>query len=279
MSIEAKVIRLELPSNFLHLNRIDRAALIAPTLFDLKAALARLDRGKRHALGFDFARVADLSVKTLLAIEQDMRRREALTIEMRNVPGDEQIAIVGDVLAAAPRHIGSAFDATGMGWIVAEAMGRKFGLYDKQLNESGIIRAIKFSQDWYRYEMPPLKKLFEDDAISLIRDADHASDLRLVKVIRGIPMVPEVRVNERADGGKAGKKRHGDFSIALALAEFAARQDWVEYGYTAVPDQRRAAEAAEGNGRMKMTPAGDAGDLPRREWWDGPLGADIRGSV
>jgi phage FluMu gp28-like protein len=277
--VGAPLLRLELPANYLHLTPLERRSLLSPFMTELDAVLRDFDTSARHAGGFDFARVADLSVKTLLAIEQDLRRREALAIEMRNVPGDEQIAIVGDVLAAAPRHIGSAFDATGMGWIVAEAMGRKFGLYDKEHNESGIIRAIKFSQDWYRYEMPPLKKLFEDDAISLIRDADHASDLRLVKVIRGIPMVPEVRVNEKAEGGKAGKKRHGDFAIALALAEYAARQDWVEYGYTAVPDPRRAAPAAEGGGRLKMTPEFDSDDLPARNWYDGPLGARLRGSV
>ena len=275
----APLLRLELPADYLHLPELERRSLLAPFMGELNSVLRDLDPAARHAGGFDFARVADLSVLPLLAIEQDLRRREALCIEMRGVPGDEQIAIVGDVLAAAPRLVGAAFDATGMGWIVAEAMGRRFGLYDKTHNESGIIRAVKLTQDWYRFEMPPLKKLFEDDAIALIRDADHASDLRQVKVMRGIPMVSEIRVDEKADGGKAGKKRHGDFAVGLALAEYAARQDWVEYGYTAVPDPRKAAPAGAGGGKMKMTPEFDGADLPARNWWDGPLGAGLRGSV
>lgn len=272
---ERPILRLNLPLDFLHRPALERASLLAPFMADLDAALRRLNPTSRHAFGFDFARVADLSIGTLLEIEQDLRRREALTFELRGVPGDEQIAICGDVLAAAPRFIGGAFDATGMGWIVAEAMGRKFGLYDKTANEAGIIRAIKFSQDWYRLEMPPLKVKFEDDAIALIRDADHASDLRQVKVVRGVPMVPEIRINEKADGGKAGRKRHGDFAISLALADYASRQEWVEYGYTAVADPRRETASAR---KLRDTPE-DHDDMPERGWWESPLGAGIRGSV
>lgn len=86
--------------------------------------------------------------------------------------------------------------------------------------------------------MPPLKLAFEDDnSIALVKDENHLSDLRLVKIIRGIPTVPPVRT------GETGKKRHGDFAIALALAYFASRMQWYAYGYEAqrpiVPDTRR----------------------------------------
>ena len=275
----APILRLNLPLDYLHLPELTRRSLLAPFMAELAAALGRLDPGLRHAFGFDFARVADLSIGTVLEIGQTMRRREVLTVEMRGVPGDEQIAICRDILSALPRFIGAAFDATGMGWIVAEAMGRVFGLYDKAANETGIVRAIKFSQDWYRLEMPPLKVKFEDDAIALIADADHASDLRQVKVVRGVPLVPEIRVNEKADGGKAGRKRHGDFAIALALADFASRQGWSEYGYTAVADPRRDRPGGGESGRLRMEPDPAEYDMPQRGYWDGPVGARLRGSV
>lgn len=227
MSIEAKVIRLELPSNFLHLNRIDRATLLAPTLFDLKAALARLDRGKRHAFGFDFARVADLSVASLLSIDRLLKRTEELTVEMRNVPGDEQKLITRLILEGSPRLVGAAFDATGMGWTVAEDMGRIFGLRDAD-HPAGLVEAIKFSTDWYRINMPPLKAAFEDDAIALIKDDEHMTDLRTVKVVAGVPRVPDLRT------GQGSKKRHGDFAIGLALAHYASRQQWTEYDYQTI---------------------------------------------
>jgi len=234
MSIQAPVIRLELPSNFLHLNRIERAALLAPVLFDLKTALARLDRSKRHAFGFDFARVADLSVATLLSVSRLLKREEELTVEMRNVPGDEQKLITRMILEGAPRLVGAAFDATGMGWTVAEDMGRLFGLRDAD-HPYGLVEAIKFSTDWYRINMPPLKAAFEDDAIALIKDDEHLTDLRTVKVIAGVPRVPDLRT------GQGSKKRHGDFAIGLALAHYASRQQWTEYDYQTVASLMAAA--------------------------------------
>jgi phage FluMu gp28-like protein len=227
MSIQAPVLRLELPSNFLHLNRVERASLLAPFLVDLKAALSRLDRAKRHAFGFDFARVADLSVATLLSTSRLLKREEEVTVEMRNVPGDEQKLITRMILESAPRLVGAAFDATGMGWTVAEDMGRLFGLRDAD-HPYGLVEAIKFSTDWYRINMPPLKTAFEDDAIALIKDDDHVTDLRTVKIIAGVPRVPDLRT------GQGAKKRHGDFAIGLALAHYASRQQWTEYDYQTV---------------------------------------------
>ena len=274
---EAPILRLELPPDYLHRPELERRALLRPFMDELTEALAGLDRDLQYALGFDFARVADLSVAKLLAIEKTLRRRSALTVEMRGVPGDEQIAIVGDILEAVrERLVGAAFDATGMGWIVAEAMGRRFGLYDKTHNEAGLVRAIKFTQDWYRTEMPPLKVKFEDAAIALAMDADHLADLRAVKVVRGVPMVPDIRTNEKGDGSKKGRKRHGDFAIALALADFASRQAWAEYGYTPVPDARRQSGGAASSGDL---PPDDELDELGRGWWESPLGRGIRGSI
>lgn len=224
MTEEGRTLSLELPGGFLQLPELERAQLIAPFMDELEAVLADLDQSLLYAFGFDFARVADLSVGTLLSIDKVLRRREALTIELRNVPGDEQKMIVRTILQAVSRICGAAFDATGMGWTVAEDMGRIFGLRESE-ESSGLIWAIKFSQDWYRINMPPLKLAFEDNSIALVKDENHLSDLRLVKVIRGIPMVPAVRT------GETGKKRHGDFAVALALAYFASRMQWHEYAY------------------------------------------------
>lgn len=277
---EAPILRLELPNNFLFLPSAARSALLKPFVGDLEAALKRLDPELQHAFGFDFARVADLTVGQLLRIEKNLRRRAALTVELRNVPGDEQKAIVKDILDAAPRLVGAAFDATGMGWTVAEDMGRHFGLWDATENETGLVRAIKFSREWYRFEMPPLKTKFEDDAISLAKDADHASDLRMVKVISGIPMVSEIRVNAKEDGGKKGRKRHGDFAIALALADYASRQAWAEYGYVPVPDARQEVKTPPRDGVERLQSVAEDFVPPQEQgWWEGPLGARLRGGI
>ena len=265
MTAEAPVLRLELPPDFLHRARLDQKILLAPFMAELEAALAALDLAPRYAFGFDFARVADLSVGVLLAVEGDLKRREALSIEMRGVPGNEQKQIVGMILKQVrDRLVGAAFDATGMGWTVAEDMGRQFGFRETE-EDAGLVWAIKFSEEWYRLHMPPLKAAFEDDMIALARDEPHLSDLRVVKMIRGVPRVPPTREGEK------GKKRHGDFAIGLALAHFASRMRWVEYAYQPVP---RATD---------RTP-GQMSDLPDdrtsgRGWWNGPLGAGIRGGI
>lgn len=229
MTEEAPILRLDLPANFLHLMEWERAALLEDFYDQLDAALAGLDLLQLYAAGFDFARYVDLSVFHLLSMDSKLKRRSALTIEMRGVPGDEQKAIVRMVLEhLRGRLVGAAFDATGMGWTVAEDMGRIFGLRESE-DGSGLIWPIKFTEDWYRINMPPLKVAFEDDVIALAKDELHATDLRTVKVVRGVPKVPQLRE------GAAGKKRHADFAVALALAYFASRMRWAEYGYIAVP--------------------------------------------
>ncbi|MFK3690405.1 hypothetical protein ACI2J4_08955 [Agrobacterium tumefaciens] len=228
MTSDAPVLSLELPLDFLQRPKLEQEILVSPFLSELAEALKSLNPELLYAFGFDFARVADLSVATLLALTKNLRRETALTVEMRGVPGDEQKQIVKMILQATPRLIGAAFDATGMGWTVAEDMGRIFGLRETT-EGSGLVWPIKFSQDWYRINMPPLKTAFEDNSIAISKNDNHLADLRLVKVIRGIPMVPPVRV------GETGKKRHGDYTIALALAYFASRMQWHEYGYVAVP--------------------------------------------
>ncbi|OCP17447.1 MULTISPECIES: hypothetical protein [unclassified Ensifer] len=257
MTIEAPIIRLELPLDYLHRPRLERALLMTTVLSELGAALKTLDRSKRHALGFDFARVADLSVATLLSIDRLLKREEALTLEMRNVPGDEQKLLIRMILEAAPRLVGAAFDATGMGWTVAEDMGRRFGLRTPEY-PAGLVEAIKFSQDWYRFNMPPLKTAFEDEgAIALAKDDEHLTDLRIVKVISGVPRVPDVRT------GEGSKKRHGDFAIALALAHYASRHQWTEYDYLSVKDLNR--EMVGHNGGPSLDDD-DSDDYGRKHW-------------
>lgn len=269
MTADCPVLRLELPGDYLHRSRLEQAVLMAPFMEELKEAIKPLDLGPQYAFGFDFARVADLTVGSLLAIEQRLKRRESLVFELRNVPGDEQKQITEMVLDhVRSRLVGAAFDATGMGWTVAEDMGRKFGLRDNE-DSPGLIWAIKFTEDWYRINMPPLKTAFEDDMIAIGADAEHLSDLRVVKVVRGIPRVPATREGEK------GRKRHGDYAIALALAHFASRMRWVEYGYRGVkPEDERSAET----GHMLDRPEND-GSRSKRGWWSGPLGAGVRGNL
>jgi phage FluMu gp28-like protein len=260
MSVETPVLRLELPSNYLHLPRLEQLSLMSGFVFDLTAQLNALDLEPNYAFGFDFGRVSDLSTVSLLAIEKRLKRREALSIEMRNVPGDEQKSVVRQVLTAVRRRlVGAAFDATGMGWTVAEDMGRLFGLREDHEEGSGLIMAVKFTEEWYRLHMPPLKAAFEDDEIAILKDNEHLSDLRMVKLVRGIARVPALRE------GETGKKRHGDYAIALALAHWASRMRWVEYDYRPI--------------RGGSSDASPLSDDEERDPFAPPLGTGLRGAI
>lgn len=266
MTVDRPVLRLELPPDYMQRPKADQAALFAPFMAELEEALEGIDLAPQYAFGFDFGRVADLSVCSLLAIEARLQRVERLAVEMRNVPGAEQKAVVGLVLERVrTRLVGAAFDATGMGWTVAEDMGRRFGLRESE-DSPGLVWAIKFTEDWYRLQMPPLKAAFEDAQIAIHRDALLLSDLRAVRLIRGIPRVPPVREGEK------GKQRHGDYAIGLALAHFASRMRWVETGYRAAPDPR----ITTGDNPQAQLPE----DEPvSRGWWQPPLGTGLRGGL
>ena len=264
MTVVTPVLRLELPKEYLHLDRLSQRSLMTPFMEALEEQLDQLDLSPQFAFGFDFARVADLTAGSLLAIERMLKRREVLAFELRNVPGDEQKLITKTVLNhVRERLVGAAFDATGMGWTVAEDMGRIFGLREDP-EGAGLIMAVKFSEEWYRLQMPPLKAAFEDDAVALIKDADHLTDLRAIKLVRGIARVPALRE------GESGRKRHGDHAIALALAHFASRMRWVEYGYRGQP-------------RHGITPARPTmfadDDDDNRAWYRPPLGTGLRGGI
>jgi phage FluMu gp28-like protein len=270
MTADAPVLRLDLPPDYLHRTKLEQQALTAPFFEATREALGGLDLGLRYAAGFDFARVADLSVLPLLAVEPTLRRRLALTLEMRGVPGDEQKRAVAMVLShLRERMIAAAFDATGMGWTVAEDMGRLFGLREAD-DGPGMIIPVKFTEEWYRVNMPPLKQAFEDDMIALGRDDAHLVDLRDVKVVRGIPRVPPLRT------GAKDRRRHGDFAIGLALAHWASRMPAEEFGWRGAPIHRhRRAE-----GRLFDRPDHSA-DWQRGEsrWWEAPAGAGLRGGI
>lgn len=265
MVVQTPVLRLELPADYMFRSRVEQASLMAPFLEELRAQLAALDLTPQFAFGFDFARVADLTAGSLMAIEQRLKRREVLAFELRNVPGVEQKLIVRMIFQhVRARLVGAAFDATGMGWTVAEDLGREFGLREDP-EGSGLVIAVKFSEEWYRLHMPPLKAAIEDDMLDLIADSEHLGDMRAIKLVRGIARVPALRE------GTTGKKRHGDHAIAVALAHWASRQRFVEYGYQAV----RPAGASPA--KFGMYP--EDHDIAARDWFDPPLGANLRGGI
>lgn len=190
---------------------------------DLEVAplLAALDPQLQSVLGEDFARNGDLTVIAPAQIAQDMTRRVPFMLELRNMPHAQQTQVLNFVCDRLPRFTKGAVDARGNGNAVAEFLAQRYGW--------SRIELVMFTENWYRTEMPPLKAAFEDGTIAIPRDVDIATDLRLVKLVRGVARVPE----QRSKGSNGA--RHGDAAIAIALMHYASRCEVSAYGYQAVP--------------------------------------------
>ena len=176
---------------------------------ELLPLLEALDPERRHVLGGDFARSGDLSVYMPLEIGETLIRNCPFLLEMRNVPHMQQVQAVTYICDRLPRFGGAALDAQGNGSFVAEAVHDEYG---------SIVDQVKPSEAWYREHMPPYKAAFEDDLIRLPRSDDIVDDHRAIRLVRGVPRLPEGKTD------KAGE-RHGDSAMAGALAWYASRQD------------------------------------------------------
>ena len=94
---------------------------------------------------------------------------------------------------------GGAFDATGNGHFLAEAMVDEYGSF---------IEPVMLTESWYREHMPRYKAAFEDDQIAIPKSDDVVEDNRAIQLFRGVPRLPQ---------GKTGDGRHGGSAIELAL--------------------------------------------------------------
>lgn len=213
------VLRWECTAAFTMLPKAQRMAAAQAFLNDEVApVLARLSPQDAHCFGWDIARRGDVSVLWPLAITRGLLRRTPFTIELRNVPFEQQQQILWFVLKRLPNRRAGKMDATGLGMDLAERTIQHFGAW---------IEAVMLSEPWYREHMPPLKAAFEDGTLEIPKDRDTQTDIRLVKLVRGVARVPDrIRDDE-------GRQRHGDAAIALALAYAATRAEPEAYDYRA----------------------------------------------
>lgn len=197
------------------------ARMVAPIV-------ATFDPLRRTHWGQDFARNSDLS--TIAAGQEDAAcvLHNRLGIEMLGVPFWAQYRILAWLCRHLPMWSNGKMDARGNGQQLAEDMQEEFG--------ADRIEAVMATEAVYLARMPRLKARFEDRTILVPRHEGVKEDLRLIKLVRGIPKIVD-RVDAKADGAKG--KRHGDYSIALMNLVGAADED-VQPIDVAVLDQPRA---------------------------------------
>lgn len=259
MTPTAPVLRLRCPEGFELRPDVERASYVADWLSEnVDPWLALLDPNLRHHYGFDFGRSGDLSVFLPVAEERSLVLRAPFILELRNVPFRQQEQILFHVADRLPRFGNGKHDGRGNGQFLAEYAVQRYGALR--------IEAVMLTQSWYLEHGPPMKARFEDRTFLLPRDADVKSDFRMIKQVRGIPMVPNDAHTRGADGGQ----RHGDVAIAGMLAVAAADSDVQEFGYRAV------GERAGGDGFRRPD---HSGDDRARDWWRQPLGSVLRGGL
>lgn len=185
---------------------------------ELKPLLENLNPRRQHVFGVDFARSGDASVILPMEIGADLVRRSVFSVELRNVPFDQQREILYYIVDRLPRFSGGALDATGNGAYLAEKAAQKYG---------ATVVEVKLSEAWYRTETPAYVEAFVDATIVLPMHEDVLRDHQALQYVNGIIKVPD----DHRFKGSDGFDRHGDTAIAGALAYFASRADLEEFGY------------------------------------------------
>ena len=82
-----------------------------------------LDPDRQHAFGQDFARNVDLTVIAPIEIGKTLKRAVPFSVELRNIPFEQQRQILFYICDRLPRFIGGKMDATGNGAYLAEGRG------------------------------------------------------------------------------------------------------------------------------------------------------------
>lgn len=209
MRDDIPVVRYEMPASFAekpdHVRESECRDWCEENLAPL---LKALDPARQSFFGADFGRFVDLTVIWPLQLLQDLTRHTPFTVELRNIPFRQQEQVLFYIADRLPRFTGGALDAGGNGMYLAERAMQKYG--------SSRIAQVKLSVEWYRENMPKYKAAFEDGTITLPKDADVLADHRLLRLVKGVAVIPAARVK-----GEDKKLRHGDSAVAGALAYFA----------------------------------------------------------
>ncbi|MGR6980820.1 terminase large subunit domain-containing protein [Testudinibacter sp. P27/CKL/0425] len=218
-----QIVRFEADKDFINWTEDERERAVQAWIAEtLQPLLDKLNPDLRHSFGEDFARKQDLSVFSIMQINQDTSREIVITVEIRNCTYNQQRTLMLHCLKSLPRFIGAAFDATGNGGFLAEAARLRYG--------EGMIDSVMLNDNWYREWMPKYKALFEDGYIKIPKDEDIITDQGHIKVINGVPKIDKGRDND-----KSGAKRHGDSAVAYCMAVRASYMTGGEIDYIPLP--------------------------------------------
>ncbi|WP_243033000.1 hypothetical protein [Vibrio cincinnatiensis] len=190
----------------------------------LQPEIDKLDPRHSHSFGEDFARKGDLSQFVPLAQRKDLTKYVPFFVELRNMPYKSQEQVLFYLLDRLPRKRGMAFDATGNGGYLAESAALRYG--------TEMVAQVNLNEPWYREWMPKLKAQFESQNIDIPKHENVRDDLCQIQVINGVPKIDKGKTK-----GSDGKQRHGDFAVALAMAERASWMEGSAIEFTPLPSK------------------------------------------
>lgn len=213
------VARWDRPDDFKNLDDYEREEQASEFCEGvLKPLLNQLDKEREHCFGEDFARSGDKTAVVVFEIGPDAVRRARLVVELKNIPFDQQRDILFYIGDGLPRLVGGALDARGNGQYLAEKARQRWG---------ECIHEIMLSPKWYATNMPGYIEAFADKSVLFPYDIDVIADHQGLAYVNGIIKVPDGHSTKGVDG----YDRHGDTSIAGALAFFASNQEAIAYDY------------------------------------------------
>lgn len=226
MDASIPVLRFKCPEHFEQRGAEERESFTKDWIDENLAPLMdALPKHSRSFYGFDFGRTGDLSVLTPLIEGQRLHKRAPFMIELRNVPFKQQEQLLFWVVRRLPRFSCGAMDARGNGQYLAEVAMQEFG--------ASVIHQVMLSRPWYQENMPRMKAAFEDNEITIAKDADVLGDMRAIVVDKGVPKIPDTGHTVGADGGQ----RHGDAAVSVALAVFASNNPGGLIEFESITDQ------------------------------------------
>lgn len=215
MTADYPVVRLTCPDGFERRSQRERESYIDAWIEETIApVVARFVPHRRSFFGQDFARSSDLSAVAIGQFDDLAVLHEKLEIEMRNVPFSSQFRVLNWLCNTLPMFSAASLDARGNGQQLAEDLGMAWG-FDR-------IEAVMATQATYLTRMPRLKGRIDDRTLIMPLSEDGIEDLRLIKLVKGVPMIVDRR-DDKADGAKG--KRHGDTAIAKMNLVAAADAD------------------------------------------------------
>lgn len=203
---EYPVIRLELEDSFALLPLFQQEEFIDNWLLsEVNPLIKDADKLKNAFFGCDFARNRHLSVFVVM-LGDDFKGEfnVPFMLEMRNVPHERQAQVIQFIMRQYRRFRKAAFDATGNGSYLAEAMATRFG-FNK-------VDQVKFSEKEYLVRFPKYKGLLESGRLTIPYSEDIVDDHLVISLTGGVPKPPT------RGSGEEGQQRHGDSCIALMLA-------------------------------------------------------------